>query len=164
MYEATQEIMDRAGLPAYEISNHARPGFESRHNLTYWRGGDYIGIGPGAHGRLTNESETRGLHQISNPTSWIERVEQEGHATAKQIPLSSNQRAEELIMMGMRINEGIDIARFRKQCGLELSSLLDQPATQKLIDGGFLTLDDQHLNATASGRQRLNALLSQMLL
>ena len=164
MYEATQEIMEQAGLPAYEISNHARPGFESRHNLTYWRGGDYVGIGPGAHGRLTNDQGTRGIHQISQPTSWIERVEQNGHATAKQIPLSSEQRAEELVMMGMRINEGVDFARFRQQCGLDLMSLLDQQAIQQLSDGGFLTLDDQRLAATASGRQRLNALLSQILL
>ena len=163
LYEMTQDIMNKAGLKAYEISNHAKPGFESQHNLTYWRGGDYIGIGPGAHGRLTREGQTFACHQISKPDNWLEKVNTKGHATAKEIPLVPEQRAEELIMMGMRIKEGINAARFKQQCGLDLTDLLDLNAVQKFEDAGFLHWDQQQLAATEMGRQRLNGLLSQIL-
>ena len=96
-----------AGLPAYEISNHARPGAECRHNLVYWRYGDYVGIGPGAHGRLTLDGEKYATRQRRAPEAWLAAVEAAGHATEERQPLARAERREEMLMMGLRLAEGI---------------------------------------------------------
>ena len=120
LYEATQEMLEAAGLPAYEISNHAAPGEESRHNLTYWRYGDYVGVGPGAHGRLTIAGEKRATRQHRAPEAWLERVESHGHATRQKLALSPEECREELLMMGLRLAEGVSRERFLKTCGMAL--------------------------------------------
>lgn len=163
LYETTQEALAEAGLPAYEISNHARPGEESRHNLTYWRYGDYAGIGPGAHGRLTLEGVKYATRQHRAPEAWLEMVEQKGHATRQRDLVDAEARREEMLMMGLRLAEGIDAARFAAETGGTLLSALDAPRLKAMIDGGFVISDDQGLRATAAGRQRLNAVLAQLL-
>ena len=163
LYETTQEALAEAGLPAYEISNHARPGEESRHNLTYWRYGDYAGIGPGAHGRLTLEGVKYATRQHRAPEAWLEMVERQGHATRQRDVVDAEARCEEMLMMGLRLAEGIDADRFAAETGGTLESALDPPRLKALIEGGFVEMDDQGLRATATGRQRLNAVLAQLL-
>ncbi len=163
MFEATQEILAAAGYAAYEVSNHARRGDESRHNLTCWRGGDYLGIGPGAHGRLTLEGSFFGTHQVHNPTRWLDLTRSKGHGTAKRRPLSAEDRARELLMMGLRLAEGIDKARFQTITGRTLEQMIDPHARDRLIDGALLVEDGTRLYATSDGRQRLNAVLGSLL-
>ncbi len=163
LYETTQEALAEAGLPAYEISNHARPGEESRHNLTYWRYGDYAGIGPGAHGRLTLDGIKHATRQHRAPEAWLELVERQGHATRQRDLVDGEARREEMLMMGLRLAEGIDADRFAAETGETLLSALDPPRLKALIEGGFVELDESGLRATAAGRQRLNAVLAQLL-
>lgn len=164
MYDITQEIMALHDRPAYEVSNHARPGDESRHNLTGWRGGDYVGIGPGAHGRITVDGQAFGTHQIHNPTRWLEKVITDGHGTAKRRSLSSDDRAKELLMMGLRLTEGIDVGRFRTVTGTDVTAVTDPQAMALLIAGGLLVQTDTHISATVAGRLVLNGVLDRLIL
>jgi oxygen-independent coproporphyrinogen-3 oxidase len=163
LYEATQERLMAAGLPAYEISNHAAPGQESRHNLTYWRYGDYVGVGPGAHGRLSEAAGKSATRQIRLPEAWLKAVEAEGHATEAVEPVDPDRRRDELLMMGLRLAEGVSRTRFAAELGWSMEDALDAQQLGRLIDGGFLELDKTGLRATAAGRQRLNAVLAALL-
>ncbi|HZS85355.1 MAG TPA: radical SAM family heme chaperone HemW [Stellaceae bacterium] len=163
LFELTQERLAAAGLPAYEISNHARPGAESRHNLVYWRYGDYLGIGPGAHGRLTAGARKIATRQLRAPETWLAAVEAEGHGTAERIAIAPAERLREMLMMGLRLAEGVPRARFRRECGADPEALLDAGSLARLVEGGFLRLDAEGLGATAAGRQRLNAVLAALL-
>ena len=163
LYEATQDRLAREGLPAYEISNHARPGQECRHNLVYWRSGDYVGVGPGAHGRFSADGARYAARQRRAPETWLAAVERDGDATEEITPLGARERLEEMLMMGLRLGEGISRARFRAETGADVDEVLDCAALAALIDGGFLALDDARLAATAAGRQRLNAVLARLL-
>jgi len=163
LYEITQDRLSAAGLPAYEISNHARPGAECRHNLVYWQGGDYVGVGPGAHGRLTLESERYATRQHRAPEAWLLAVEAEGHATRERRALGLEERRDELLMMGLRLSAGIGRARFKAVVGREIEETLAPSALAPLVEAGFLELDELGLRATAEGRQRLDALLPCLL-
>ncbi len=163
LYETTQAMLEAAGLPAYEISNHARPGAESRHNLTYWRYGDYVGIGPGAHGRLTLDSQKWATRAHRAPEIWLDRVAANGHGAHADEPVSLAERRDELLMMGLRLTEGVSRARLRDELGADVDGLLDGRKLRQLSGGGFLALDSDHLRATAAGRQRLNAVLASLL-
>ena len=163
LYETTHELLGEAGLPAYEISNHARPGAESRHNLTYWRYGDYVGVGPGAHGRLTVDGVKMATRAHRAPEIWLERVERSGHGAHADEPVATAERRDELLMMGLRLNEGVSRARLRNELGADVDALIDGAKLERLIGGGFLTLDDDALRATAAGRQRLNAVLASLI-
>jgi oxygen-independent coproporphyrinogen-3 oxidase len=159
LYEATHEVLGSAGLPAYEISNHARPGAECRHNLAIWRGADYVGVGPGAHGRLTGPGGAEAIRQIHTPGRWLAAVERDGHGTAQRTRLEPRERADELIMLGLRTVEGVDRARFARRTGLAIEDAVDAGALADLAEGGFVELDGAALRATAAGRERLNAVL-----
>jgi putative oxygen-independent coproporphyrinogen III oxidase len=163
LYEATQAQLESAGLAAYEISNHARPGGESRHNLTYWRYGDYAGIGPGAHGRLTLGDGKAATRQLRAPETWLAAVEREGHGRQERTLLSRAERREEMLMMGLRLAEGVDRGRFAAAIGTPLEQALDGRRLADLIAGGFVSMDDRRLRATPAGRQRLNAVLAALL-
>ncbi|HLZ65644.1 MAG TPA: radical SAM family heme chaperone HemW [Aliidongia sp.] len=163
LYELTQARLAAAGMPSYEISNHARPGQASRHNLTYWRYGDYVGVGPGAHGRLTLGGDKIATRQAKAPETWLARVEAQGHGTQETETIDPAARAEELVMMGLRLAEGIPRQRFRDELGLEPEDLVDATALGHLTEGGFVTLDRDRLAATDAGRQRLNAVLAALL-
>jgi coproporphyrinogen III oxidase-like Fe-S oxidoreductase len=117
MYEITQEMCAAAGLPAYEVSNHARPGAESRHNLIYWRGGDWAGIGPGAHGRLTLNGRRWGTETELAPIAWLTRVEKDGSGETSRVEVAAREQAEEFLMMGLRLSEGVRLDRLRRITG-----------------------------------------------
>ena len=125
LYETTQRVLDAAGLRAYEISNHARPGEECRHNLTYWRYGDYVGIGPGAHGRLTLDGAKLATRTHRAPEAWLALVERGGHAEKPREPIEPRNRLDELMMMGLRLTEGVNRRRAAAECGADLAALLD---------------------------------------
>jgi putative oxygen-independent coproporphyrinogen III oxidase len=163
LYEATVERLGAAGLADYEISNFARPGEESRHNLTYWRYGDYVGIGPGAHGRLTLGGEKFATRQHRAPEAWLDLVERDGHATRQRDLVPRTERLNEMLMMGLRLKEGVPLARIEDESALPFAQAIDQTRLNRLIDGGFLTLSDDRLIATASGRQRLDAVLAALI-
>ncbi len=167
LYETTQAVLDDAGLPAYEVSNHARPGAESRHNLTYWRYGDYVGIGPGAHGRLTDRRDGAPSRLATRthraPEIWLDGVERFGHAERPRVAIDRATRLTELLMMGLRLAEGVPHARVHAETGLALADQIDTGALKRLVAGGFVAPDPDRLRATAAGRQRLNAVLAALL-
>ena len=161
MYERTQRIMKDAGLPAYEISNHARPGAECRHNLLYWRGGDYIGVGPGAHGRLSNNGKTETTYQARDPAAWLAAAER-GNATVKRTTLTPDERRHEVLLMGLRLREGIAAADFKTLTGSDLVDALDAAALDDLCREHYLAWDDKTLRATPEGTIRLDSVLAAL--
>jgi oxygen-independent coproporphyrinogen-3 oxidase len=163
LFELTQEHLASAGLTAYEISNHARPGQECRHNVTIWQGGDYVGVGPGAHGRLREGGRTDAWRQIPRPERWLDAVERTGHGTADRATLGDSERIEELVMTGLRLTKGIEQQTFQSAAGRSLAEALDAGRLEPLIDGGFLVLDDEGLRATAAGLVRLNAVIAALM-
>ncbi len=158
MYLATQEICEAHGLPAYEISNHARPGAESRHNLIYWRYGDYIGIGPGAHGRITLDRRKFATETHLSPNKWLTAASN-GRGESNRFELSQREQASEYLMMCLRLVEGLNIDRYTLLAGEELS----HDKLDSLIDLGMLTLDRNQLRATSNGRAVLNAVIRELL-
>lgn len=158
MYLATQEICDAHGLPAYEVSNHARPGAESQHNLIYWRYGDYVGIGPGAHGRLTLNGHKYATETYLSPNTWLTAVAQ-GQGESSRTRLNRQDQGAEYLMMCMRLDEGLDIDRYMILSGRELP----QRNLNSLVDLGMITLDENRLRATSNGRAVLNAVIRELL-
>ena len=162
LYEATQEVLEDAGLAAYEISNHATPDGACRHNLTYWRYGDYVGVGPGAHGRLGTPRGAIATEQAPSPEAWLDRVEQSGHGTRTETELPFEQCVDEMVMMGLRLTEGLDRANFRRRLGVDLEEILAADRIEALTDAGYAVIDETGLRATAAGRQRLNAVIAYL--
>jgi oxygen-independent coproporphyrinogen-3 oxidase len=158
MYLATQEICDGFGMSCYEVSNHARPGAESRHNLIYWRYGDYAGIGPGAHGRLTHNGTRYATETHLAPGAWLQAVDQ-GSGESLRSPLSTQDAASEYLMMGMRLSEGLDIERYASSFGHNLPS----HKIADLAELGMITISNQRLRATDQGRAVLNAVIRELL-
>jgi putative oxygen-independent coproporphyrinogen III oxidase len=142
LYDTTQSVCDAAGLPAYEISNHARPGAECRHNLVYWRGHEYVGLGPGAHGRLDIDGERHATVSERRPEAWLMRVESLGHGVVGDDTLLRSQMADEFLLMGLRLSEGIDPARYQRLAGRALDprriQILQQEGAIELTPGGKL--------------------------
>lgn len=164
LFEVTQDLLEGAGLPAYEVSNHARPGAECRHNLFCWRGGDYLGVGPGAHGRLADDGGGAwASHRIAAPDRWLRAVEDQGFGTAKTTRLSPLQRREEILMTGLRLTEGVEADRFAAAAGQSLEDFLDPARLEPLAEGGFIEWDGQGLRATPKGRLCLNAVIGKLL-
>jgi len=162
LFEATQHRLAAAGLPAYEISNHARPGAECRHNLAYWRYDDYLGIGPGAHGRVTQGGAKVATRQLRTPEAWLAAIERSGTAIDETTPIPRETAVEEMLMMGLRLVEGVSRQRLEAVAGRAVEELF-AGTLPPLADGGFLTLDGECLAATPAGRQRLNAVLGALL-
>jgi putative oxygen-independent coproporphyrinogen III oxidase len=160
LYELTGEMMLKAGFGAYEVSNYARSGQESRHNLVYWRGGDYIGVGPGAHGRLTLDAARLRTEQVPAPAGWLQAVAQDGHATRVYERVAPMEQAEEYLMMGLRLAEGIDRAQFAQIVGRPLEDCIDGAKVTALSDAGLLETDLRGLRATGAGIQRLNMIIT----
>ncbi len=159
LYDTTQEICDRAGIPAYEISNHARPGSECRHNLVYWRAHEYAGIGPGAHGRLDIDGYRRAIATEKRPESWLMRVESLGNGVITDDLLTREERADEFLLMGLRLAEGIDPARFAVVAGRPLDPL----RIKQLSAQGFVESDGQgFLRVTKAGFPVLDAVVADL--
>jgi oxygen-independent coproporphyrinogen-3 oxidase len=162
MYELTHEMMTAAGLPAYEISNHARPGAECRHNLVYWRGDDYAGIGPGAHGRIRDGGVTFATEEIRAPSAWLAATHVAG-ATQARTALSPAERLDELVFMGLRLAEGISEDRFVAQTGRTFDDVFAPAKIAALVAEGYIERSNAALRATQAGAQRLNAVISYLL-
>ena len=163
MYELTGQICGDHKIPAYEISNHAIAGEESRHNLTYWQYEDYIGVGPGAHGRLTIGGDLYALNQHRSPEKWLKMVVKDGHATDGKDSLSSQSKAEEMIMMGLRLNSGVSLTEFENRIGQKIDDFIDQTYFQRLLELDYMERDDHHMRATSRGLPLLNGLLQRIL-
>jgi len=162
LFEMTQDRLAAHGLPAYEISNHARPGAECRHNLAYWRYRDYVGIGPGAHGRLTIGGAKHATRQARLPERWLAAVEAAGIGIEEMVAIDHDSAVEEMLMMGLRLTEGVARARLERLAGRDSETIFGGKLAP-LVEGGFLRLDNDRLTATAAGRQRLNAVLAALL-
>jgi len=158
MYLATQDICDSYGLPGYEISNHARPGAESRHNQIYWRYGDYVGVGPGAHGRITLDGQRYATEAPRAPGAWLDAVKK-GRGLLPFEILKPEDQVVEHTMMGMRLFEGLDLERHEALAGKPLSV----KKIQELTDWGMIVVDGARLRATSQGRAVLNAVLRELL-
>ena len=163
LYALSQELLTEAGLPAYEVSNHARPGAESRHNLVYWRCGDYVGIGPGAHGRVTNAGDRLATCTLRDPARWLAAVESRGHGEETRETIDPEAQLVELLMMGLRLSEGVRVARIERLSGRPLRCTLDRSGLERAHTAGWLSEDYGRLRATAAGRQRLDGLLRLLL-
>ncbi len=163
LYDLTQEIMEQAGLPAYEISNHARPGGESRHNLVYWRSGQYLGLGPGAHARLRGREGWQAIQNRRKPEAWLEQVERQGEGRDSLTVVSAQERAEEALMMGLRLTEGVYAENFRAACGLDLDAVVPPERSAPLEEAGLLVRTPEKIVATKEGRAVLDGLLAKLL-
>ena len=162
LYNATAEEAARFGLAPYEVSNYAAPGAESRHNLAYWRYADYAGIGPGAHGRISLDGALLATRRHRAPEVWAERVERDGHGTTEETTLPPTDRAREMLLMGLRLAEGIDEARFAARTGIPLDDAVDHDILHQAIEAAYVTRSDGSLTATPQGRLRLDALLAAL--
>jgi putative oxygen-independent coproporphyrinogen III oxidase len=158
-YDVTMELTARAGLPAYEISNHARPGADCRHNLIYWRYGDYAGVGPGAHARLSVQGKRLALVTEKHPETWLARVEAEGHAGTDMEWLESEEQGDEMLLMGLRLREGIDPRRYALITGRPLNP----HRVNMLEEQNFLErLGNGRIRATHEGWMLLDALVADL--
>ena len=170
-YELTQEVTEKAGLPAYEISNHARLGQESRHNLIYWQGQEYGALGPGAHGRLHNTSNFNSNTQIQRwatknfrtPERWLEAVAAYGHGLEEQLQIPLDEHLTEFLMMGLRLREGVAIADIEALAQCSLTQRFSQLKIDNLISENLISVQSGRLCATSKGLMCLNALLRYLL-
>ncbi len=159
MWDVTQELTTKHGLAAYEISNHARPGEESRHNLIYWRYGEYLGVGPGAHGRLIVDGQRFAQATEKSPEAWLGLVESVGHGLVEDAALSSEEAADEFLLMGLRLSEGIDLARFERLAGRSLAP----HRIESLRRNGLISVSAAGtLTVTASGLPVLDAVVADL--
>jgi oxygen-independent coproporphyrinogen-3 oxidase len=159
LWDVTQETTTLAGLPAYEISNHARPGAESRHNLIYWRYGEYAGIGPGAHGRLQTARGRIAQATEKHPEMWLTSVETDGHGVIDTETLSAEAQGDEFLLMGLRLKEGVDPDRFEALSGRKL------PASRiaDLVEHGMVELTrDGRVRVTPEGFPVLDAVVADL--
>lgn len=157
MYDMTQDICGAAGMPAYEVSNHAGPGAESRHNQIYWRGGDWIGIGPGAHGRITTGQGRQATAAIRTPTEWLLRAERRDPAIETCEVLMASEVADEYVLMGLRLSEGIDTRRH-----IAMGGSFAPGALQELVDMGLLQTAGPLIHTTPQGRLLLNSVIRRL--
>ncbi len=160
MYLATQDICNAAGLPAYEVSNHARAGSFSRHNMVYWRGGDYLGIGPGAHGRITLEQSARfATFCPASPTQWLDQMATSGNGEEPRERLTAEDQGHELLVMGLRVSSGLDLDLYESITGQKIQS----KKIKDLIDLGLVNLSGPRLHTSLQGRLVLNSVIRHLL-
>ena len=163
LYETTAEQAARHGLAAYEVSNYARPGAQSRHNLAYWTYADYAGIGPGATRRLTRYADQWANRRQRSPERGLAAVEADGHGLEHQEPIPPRDRAREMLLMGLRLANGVDAQHFRRRVGVPLADALDPDILAACIAEGYIDAGIDRLTATQAGRLRLDALLPRLL-
>lgn len=156
LYELTDGMTSAAGMPLYEISNYARPGHESRHNLSYWRYGDYVGVGPGAHGRRLGSRTVR--HR--KPENFLSALRRNGHGISEEAPLSRVEAADEALVMSLRLSEGVDVEAIAHRLGVE--TIVDWPRVESLVRSGHLTREGTLLALTKTGRLVLDHILGEI--
>jgi oxygen-independent coproporphyrinogen-3 oxidase len=162
LLDLTQELCAEAGLAAYEVSNHARPGQHCRHNLNAWRYGDYLGLGPGAHGRLGRGATRRATRRLAAPGAWLAAVEAKGHGGLKEQPLSQLDQVRELLLLGLRLDEGVPRARFHERIGQPLEEWVPAAKRQALVADSLLVDNTQGLRTTPRGRRLLDAVIAEL--
>src|SRR5271165_2279474 len=159
LFSATRELTEARGLPAYDVSNHARPGGESRHNFIYWRYGEYAGVGPGAHGRLVTPKGRLAQETERHPEMWLTQVETEGHGLVEETLLSREEQGDEFLLMGLRLREGLDPKRYEALSG----RLIDPERVRSLVEDGFIELDGRgRLRVTPMGAPLLDAVVADV--
>lgn len=163
LYELTQAITSAHGLPSYEISNHAKAGAQSRHNLAYWRYADYVGVGPGAHGRLTLDGRKVGTRGHRAPDVWLRQTAEWGNGAHPFEDIDRRARVEEALMMGLRLTEGVPLARLSVELGGDWQTVIAPKKIEAMIGEGMIIQNNDTLIATPQGMQRLNGLLSYLL-
>jgi putative oxygen-independent coproporphyrinogen III oxidase len=163
LYELTEDIMTTAGLPAYEVSNYAAPTQECRHNLLYWNFEDYIGIGPGAHGRITKLGQKWATSRYKAPETWLKNVEKQGHGLELSQLLSQLERLQEITLMGLRLISGLEIKRLYEETHLSVEEAYTSHALELLEEEGLILITPTHVIATFKGRLKLNSVIAYML-
>lgn len=163
LMDVTEELTGAAGLPAYEVSNHARSGAACRHNLIYWRTEDWVGVGPGAHGRFGQGPARRAVVRRKLPEAWLAAVEKDGHGTESDAPATTDETVGEALMMGLRLAEGIDAARFTTATGMTIADAVPEARLAPMVAGGFLVGDAAGLRATPAGMRVLNGVVRRLL-
>ena len=163
LYEITQMVLSAHALPAYEVSNHARAGAECRHNLVYWRGGEWLGIGPGAHGRLNTSNGRLATQQLRKPEQWLNAVTTDRHGTEHSEIILPQAHAEELLMMGLRLSEGVQIDDISAKTQMTIDKIIRENVIADLIDDGLLWRKPGRIGTTISGWLVLNAVTGALL-
>ncbi|MCV0383386.1 MAG: radical SAM family heme chaperone HemW [Erythrobacter sp.] len=158
LFALTREMTRAAGRPAYEVSNHAVPGQESRHNLTYWRYEDYFGVGPGAHGRRGGMATNR----VRKPENYLARITEAGHGMAEERALTPEEQAMEALLMGLRLAEGVDLARLETRFGIDAAALVDDRRIAQYREAGLVWREGQRLGVSETGMPVLDALLGEI--
>lgn len=164
LFELTQRVLEDAGLPAYEISNHARSGEACRHNTHVWQGGMYAGIGPGAHGRVAVDGAVHATRKHKPPAQWLRHVGEHGHSTLEDTALTPDARAQEWVMLGLRLSRGLDLAALENKTGVERFKVISQEALESLESEGLVAVSSDSLSTTSRGRLVLNAVIEALLI
>ena len=164
LYLATQEVMEAYGLAAYEISNHARKEGESRHNLAYWRYQDYVGIGPGAHGRITLEGKKYSTQAFRSPEKWLKQVTANGNGLETQTGLTKEEQIHECLLMGLRLNEGVNTAEFQRTMGISLYERINPQTLAQLQQAGWVEATTERLRVMGEGRICLNSVIAELVI
>jgi len=159
LYGLTGEIAAEAGMSAYEVSNYAKPGAEARHNLVYWRYGDYAGVGPGAHGRISADGKKLATQTLKMPGEWLAAVKAQGHAISTTEEVQPSEQGDEMMLMGLRLEEGVSLARYARLAG----HALDEARIESLMHEGLLLRNGDRIATTQQGRLVLDALLGRLL-
>lgn len=163
LYTLTDDLMRAAGRPSYEVSNYAQPGQECHHNMMYWRYRDYIGIGPGAHGRVTVGGKKLATRGVRAPELWMEKVENQGYGAAEVLEIGKAQQLQEYLMMGLRLQEGISIVDVSDRFSLELKEAININFLGALVDEGYMNFDQERVSTTLKGRLCLNKVLDLLM-
>lgn len=163
LFDLTQEILRAAGLPAYEISNHAKEDDACRHNVHVWQGGPYVGIGPGAHGRIRQGETMHATQRLKPPTQWLKRVARDGYGSQSETALTPKQRGEELVMLSMRLTEGLDLSRLEDLTGLPRHDIVSQENLATLEIEGLINITSDRVQTTSRGRLVLNGIVQAVL-
>jgi len=162
LFALTHTLLSDAGLPAYEISNHARPGEACRHNVHVWNGGAYAGIGPGAHGRVSVNGDIHATARLKPPAMWLKRVAEQGHGSQRDDMVAPYDRALELVFTGLRLHDGLDLARLEQRTGMKRFDVISKARLKNLENDGALTQEGDIIRATPRGRLVLNAVVTEL--
>ena len=163
LFDLTQDVLTTAGLPAYEVSNHARTGDACRHNVHVWQGGAYAGIGPGAHGRINGDGVVRSTQRLKPPAQWLKRVAADGHGSQSETVLTARQRAEEIVMLALRLDSGLNLTGLEHATGLSRFAVISEENMTALTTEGLLKMSENVLQTTRRGRLVLNGIVQTLL-
>lgn len=163
LFDLTQDILGAAGMPAYEVSNHAKEGDACRHNIHVWQGGAYAGIGPGAHGRLHLKDSTVATQRLKPPQQWLKRVKERGHGSQSETNVKPRDRAIEMVMTGLRLTTGVDLPRLENMTGIKPYDIVSESTAKDLESEGLIELSAHGLKTTAKGRLVLNSIIQVLL-